>query len=303
MLSSYGEVYALGHRQVLTIFDDEVTIEEKIDGSQFSFGVVNGIICFRSKGAELFADSEGKCNQDMFQKAIDTVLNLFKNNPLQEGWIYFCEFLQKPKHNVLAYDRTPNKNLILFDVMIGEQNFLDYNDKSIIAGCLGLECVPLLYKGKVSNFEELKSNMERISILGGQKIEGMVIKNYNKFTPDKKSLKGKYVSEHFKETHKKDFKVDGNKQEIIFQIIGSLRTNARWDKAIQHLKEKGELTDSPKDIGNLMREIPLDIEKEEMDWIKEALYKHFKKAIMGGCMKGFPEYYKELLAKSNFKNE
>jgi hypothetical protein len=31
-LHSYGEVFNLGHRMVLNIFDDEVLIEEKIDG-------------------------------------------------------------------------------------------------------------------------------------------------------------------------------------------------------------------------------------------------------------------------------
>lgn len=300
-LHSYGDVYALGHRLVMNIFDDEVTIEEKVDGSLFAFGIIDGAVCFRSKGTELFVDSEGKCNQNMFQKAVDTARRLFAEGHLHENWIYYGEYLQKPKHNVLVYDRVPVGNIIIFDIMVGDQNFLPYEQKKHEAELLGLECVPLLHRGKVTNFEELKSNMENISILGGQKIEGMVVKNYGKFTPDKKSLKGKYVSEQFKETHRKDWKADTDKHDILFNLIGSLRTDARWHKAIQHLKEKGELTNSPKDIGNLMKEVQVDIEKEEIDYIKDMLYKHFKRAIMSGCIKGLPEWYKELLAKSNFE--
>ena len=37
-LSSYPKVYAIGHRAIGDIFKDTVLVEEKIDGSQFSFG-------------------------------------------------------------------------------------------------------------------------------------------------------------------------------------------------------------------------------------------------------------------------
>ena len=35
---SYPQIYNLGHKAIAGIFDDDVLIEEKIDGSQFSFG-------------------------------------------------------------------------------------------------------------------------------------------------------------------------------------------------------------------------------------------------------------------------
>ncbi|MEA3421003.1 MAG: hypothetical protein U9Q97_04940, partial [Acidobacteriota bacterium] len=168
---------------------------------------------------------------------------------------------------------------------------------------INLECVPLLYEGNVKDFTELKAFLNRISILGGTKIEGMVIKNYNLYTADKKYMKGKYVSEAFKETHQKNWKVDGTKKEIVQEIIMGLRTEARWDKAIQHLKERDELTDSLKDIGPLLKEVQVDIEKEEEEAIKDALYKHFKKNILRGAIGGFPEYYKEKLAKQSFEEE
>jgi hypothetical protein len=88
-------VWALGHRQISELFLDEVQIEEKVDGSQFSFGIFNGELKARSKGAELIIDAP----EQMFSKAIVTVKELAPI--LHDGWTYRGEYLQKPKHNAL----------------------------------------------------------------------------------------------------------------------------------------------------------------------------------------------------------
>lgn len=295
-LHGYGQIYALGHKQILTIFDSKVTIEEKIDGSQFSFGMVDGELKMRSKGVEVYSNDDGGCSNHMFNQAVATCTDLFNKRLLPENRVYRCEFLAKPKHNILCYDKVPLKNLILFDVDLGGENYFTYDQKITEAKRLSLECVPLLFEGKVEDFEKLQKLLELTSILGGTKIEGFVVKNYDQFTSDKKCMKGKFVSEAFKETHKKEWK-SNDKKDIIAQIICALRTETRWDKTIQHLKERGELTNSPKDIGNLLKEINIDIIKEEEEYIKDILFKNFKKLILRGCISGFPEYYKEKLAK------
>ncbi len=55
---------------------------------------------------------------------------------------------------------------------------------------LGLEVVPLLHSGRIDSIETFRSFLARTSILGGQPIEGVVIKpvGYNLFGPDKKCL-------------------------------------------------------------------------------------------------------------------
>lgn len=50
---SYPKIFNMGHPGIRELFDDEVLIEEKVDGAQFSFGVFNGEIKARSKGKEL----------------------------------------------------------------------------------------------------------------------------------------------------------------------------------------------------------------------------------------------------------
>jgi hypothetical protein len=292
-LSSYPTVYQLGHKAIQGIFDNQVLVEEKIDGSQFSFGVINGEYVCRSHKKQMLVDAP----EQMFIKAIEQTKGL----DLRSDWVYRGEFLDKPKHNTLNYGRVPQNNVILFDIMTAPETYLPYPEKVEEAQRIGLECVPLLYEGKVDNFEMFKAFLERVSVLGATTIEGVVIKNYQLFTQEKKVAMGKYVSEAFKEIHDKDWK-DRNPtgKDLVLILSEKYHSEARWQKAILHLREEGKIEGSPKDIGLLIREIPADILKECKDEIKEALFKHFWPNIQRGVVRGFPEWYKEELAKGAF---
>lgn len=292
---SYPSLYNLGHRALEGLFDDPVLIEEKVDGSQFSFGEFDGQLKCRSKGAQLNVD----CPEGMFLRGVDSVKS--RRHLLRDGWTYRGEYLQKPKHNSLAYDRHPEGHVIIFDINPGEEVYLSYAEKKAEAERIGFECVPIVHHGMVQSSDELLAFMECISILGGQKIEGVVIKNYAKFGPDKKALMGKFVSEAFKEVHKKEWKISNpTSKDVVSTLIDSLRTQARWNKAIQHLREAGQITDTLRDIGPILKEVQADTLKECEEDIKAALYQWAKPQIMRGVIAGVPEFYKELLAKQQF---
>jgi RNA ligase len=298
MINSYPSVYAIGHKAIEGLFSGPVVIEEKVDGSQFSFGVIDGELQCRSKGKNLVLDAPEK----MFVKAIETTREL--TPLLMPGWVYRCEFLGKPKHNTLCYARTPAKNLILYDVNTGQESYLLPAEKQNEARRVGLEYVPCFFQGIVTDMAMLKSLLETESCLGGTKIEGVVAKNYALFTGEKKVAMGKYVSEAFKETHAVDWKErNPSAVDVVQRLIEQYHTDARWNKAIQHLKEAGRLEGSPRDIGMLMREVPLDILKEEEEAIKTALMRHFWPHIMRGATAGLPEWYKQHLAESAFADQ
>lgn len=295
---SYPKIYALGHRAIRELFNEDVLVEEKIDGSQFSACILNGELRCRSKGAQINVEFPEK----MFAEAVETFKRL---QPLMiPGWTYRGEYLKKPKHNALSYDRTPAGHVILFDVNPAEESYLSYEDKFAEGSRLGLEVVPRLFQGKISDPSSLLKLLETTSVLGGQKIEGVVVKNYQRFGEDKKVLMGKYVSEAFKEVHSKEWK-DANPStgDVIQRLILGLKTPARWNKAVQHLKERGELTESPKDIGPLMKEVSIDVKSECADEIKEALYAYAIKHIQRGVVAGLAEWYKEELMKQQFNKE
>jgi hypothetical protein len=292
---SYPKIYNVGHAAIDELLRDSVIVEEKVDGSQFSFGMIGGELLVRSRGKQFPTDAPDK----MFTKAVASVLD--RQSILKEGWTYRGEYLQKPKHNALAYDRIPNDNIILFDINTNEETYLSYEEKAAEAERIGLEIVPLLHSGMVDNITVLTDLLDTVSILGGQKIEGFVIKNYKRFTTDGKAMMGKHVSEAFKEVHSKEWgKSNPGKQDIILGLIDKYRTPARWQKAVQHIQERGELDGSPKDIGNLIKETQKDIHDECYEEIAVALMKHFFPQILRGVTRGLPEWYKDELLKAQF---
>lgn len=290
----YPSTFNLGHPSLGELFADPITVEEKIDGSQFSFGVFDGQIKVRSKGKEIYLDNPEK----MFLPAIETVKKL--QGLLNNGWTYRAEFLSKPKHNTLCYERIPKDHLIIFDINPSEETYLSYEEKKKEADRIGLECVPLFHQGDKLEYDAFKALLEKSSILGDVRIEGFVVKNYAKFGRDKKALIGKFVSEDFKEKHKVEWKATSpNKEDILESIIKSLRTDARWDKAVQHLRDSGKIEGSAKDIGLLLKEVGQDILKDSEQEIKDALWKYAWPKINRGVVRGLPEWYKDKLLKES----
>jgi len=298
-LHSYPKVYALGHAALADLLDDWVVIEEKIDGSQFSFGVFDGQIRMKSRSKD-----QTDAMDSLFERAAITVESI--KNKLKPGWTYRTEYLQKPKHNTIAYDRIPQNHLIIFDINSGHEEYLPYKLKKLEAERIGLECVPLLDCGHGKNFtvDDFRNFLNRDSILGGSKIEGIVVKNYHQYGPDGKVLMGKYVSEAFKEKHKKESNKSNPGDKNILQLIGEeYRHEGRWWKAIQHIKERGELTNSPKDIGGLIKEVQNDLAEECAVEIKNKLYNWGFDRIRRIAVSGLPEWYKQLLMERQFEKE
>ena len=295
---SYPSIFALGHRAVKDILTTPVLVQEKIDGSQFSFGFFPGgdaePLRARSKGAQLNVLAPEK----MFVRAIEVVRAL----PLREGWTYRGEYLCKPKHNALAYDRVPAGHVILFDINVGHEDYLPYDAVREEAERLGLEAVPRLHEGVVADIEVFRELLSRTSVLGGQPVEGVVVKNYALYGPDKKVLMAKYVSERFKEVHAAEWRLSNPAAgDVVQALVATYRTPARWQKAVQHLREAGALEQSPRDIGALFREVPADVRRELEGEIKERLFAWAWPKVSRGITAGLAEWYKDELLRQQFE--
>lgn len=307
---SYPSIFAIGHRALAELLLDPVIVEEKVDGSQFSFGVftqepgTDGDECpppelrVRSKGATMISDAPEK----MFTKAVESVRQ--RAALLHPNWTYRAEYLAKPKHNALTYNRVPEGHLMVFDINMGHEEYMSYADKAAECKRVGLECVPLVYEGRIESAEQFRAMLDRESALGGPKIEGVVVKNYGRFGADKKALMGKFVSEAFKEIHSREWK-DANpgQKDVLTKLVDELRSPQRWAKAVQHLRERGALTDSPRDIGPLIHEVQADIRKEAVEHVAERLVAWAMPHVMRGAVGGLPEWYKEALLKRQFEQQ
>lgn len=196
----------------------------------------------------------------------------------------------------MAYDRTPDKYIIGFDIATGMETYMTYQEKADEFQRIGLECVPVLFGGYVDHLQILFDLLDKVSILGGSKIEGIVVKNYTLFTAEKKVAMGKFVSEQFKEIHDADWKErNPTGKDIEQRLIERYRSEARWQKAVQHLRDAGILENSPRDIGGLIREVTADVHKECEEEIKQILFDHFWKNISRGITAGLPEWWKREL--------
>lgn len=293
-LHSYPKVWNLGHPNIADLLDGTVVVQEKIDGSQFSFGVVNGSLLLRSKGATVYAETKDK----LFGGAIATATRLFQEGMLPEGVTYRGEAMMSHKHNALAYERAPVGNFILFDVDEGLEKRFDNERLRTEAVRLGLEVVPTYFVGVVESIDALRPFLASPSILGGR-TEGMVIKNYNRWGLDGKMLMGKIVADDFREINAKEWKASNpTRADVIEGLIERYRTDARWEKAVQHLRDAGEIEGTPRDIGKLVKEVPQDVLAECEDEIKAALFHAFWPDIARGLKHGLPEWYKARLAEA-----
>lgn len=291
-LRSYPKVHAIGHRSIRDIFKGPVVVQEKVDGSQFSFGNVGGNLMCRSKGAVVYRETV----DGLFKGAVETAARLHEAGLLPEGWTYRGEAMRAPKHNALAYERAPSGNFILFDVDVGLEHRADPVTLEAEAERLGLEHVPVHFVGEVTEAQQLMTYLRLPSVLGGR-TEGIVVKNYARWGEDGKMLMGKLVADDFKEINAKNWKQENpGKRDAVAAITAAYRTEARWAKAVQHLREAGKLDESPKDIGPLMREIPADVLAECEAEIKDALFAAFWKDISRGITAGVAEWYKAQLA-------
>lgn len=288
------------HKEAEGIFDGYVVIEEKVDGAQFRIQINDkGEISCASKNFELGIDS-------MFARGTESAKKAFKGLKADPGdtITIFAEYLPKPKQGRIPYTRTPKDLFVVFDVLIGDK-WLRRGQKEEFCFMWNVECVPCLWKGTPAiskkEFEEtmIPQLLMSTSYLGHQagfnKIEGIVVKNYDKLYDVREghSLYGefmciKYVNEEYKE--KKEIKVpkSGNSLQA---LIDSCSTEARWEKALQHCKEQGLITGKMEDLKHLVPEAQKDLSEEEEQTLKDELWKLYKKDILVGATKGMPKWY------------
>lgn len=302
MINSFPKIVALGNRNVENIFEEEVEITEKIDGSQFVFGwLETGEFVCRSKGKQIHIGGEEK----MFSLAVSYTSQL----PAFPGMSFYCEYLQRPRHNTLEYGRVPKNNLMLFGISDADGNFYSRPYIETMAQILGIEPIPLIYVGKSEPDHVLSLVGEGeapTSFLGNTPMEGVVVKNYHRGMNYGELaydiMSAKFVTEKFKERHSKNKEYIPRKDK--WQVyMESLRTEARWMKAVQRRRDNGELMLDPKDIGPMIADMRADTFLEHKQEAMEVLWEIYGSEIGRKVVAGFPEWYKEELARGTFSEK
>lgn len=243
----------------------EVVVTEKIDGSQFKIHKdPQGVVWFGTKSRTIPHDQFGG-----FINGTDALREL----RWIPGWVYFGEYLARPKQNKLAYDRTPPHNVILFDVMDETGAYLPRESVVAEAVRLGLMVVPLVRLDTLPLDDFAPDSLtvaewlREPSCLGGQTLEGVVAKVYHE---DGRLEQVKVVRTDFQEVGKKAV-ATGDVMDRVNAVGTAYLSSARWDKALQTVRDSGDLTGTKKDIGTCFRALNADLLTDCRPEMEQAL--------------------------------
>lgn len=281
---------------------DTFHLQEKIDGSQFRFGVFKKHV----EGGE-DAETELRCwsrnNRiditnpcKMFVVAVETAKRLYLDEKLPGGYTFCAEAMAAKRHNILEYERAPLTGMVLFDVYNDSQGCYSCPDAVLAWGeALGLEVAP--YKGSFRPGETIDaesliaSAKAARSVLGGGPVEGFVLKAATQLNNKSGSLfRLKVINPAFSET-KVTKRTESPQALQYFNVGQAMATPIRWEKAMTRLAEEGTLKLVNADIPLLIREVIADVEKEELDVVKALLWASARKKVLAGAVDGLAAWY------------
>lgn len=300
----YPKIKILGdeeNKELLSNPEDDIVIQEKIDGANARFMIKDGRIIFGSR-TQSIGDSEQEIGGN-WKRWTEYVKGKIKEldylKPL-EGVIYYGEACLK---HTLTYDWEKIPPFLGFDIRDLDNNkFIDYKIAKKRFERMGLTFVPIIKECKAKDIKEFSDNEVSISVYAPrsnpqQQAEGAVFKNYDK------QVFAKYVRQQFKEDNRKAFgegkKFAENDSEM---VVASFCTNARIDKCVFKLiDEDNELS------MELMHKLPRMVLEDIMEehWKDICLsnwsvnFRTIKKRVGVRCL----EVLKQIIVNNRLNND
>ena len=289
----YHKIKILGDEDNEGIFhnlDDDIIIEEKIDGGNFRFMFKGTELILGSHTRELDDDNP---NCKTFRRCMEFVNEqIFSNIDITElknyeGLIFYGECCIK---HTMDYDWEKIPPYLGFDVKnMDTGKYLDYDMKLKLFQELGLPTVPLIKSCKAKDIVAMTDDNVPISVYASPsatdtQAEGVVMKNY------KEQKFAKFVREKFKETNRAVFgmsKKSARQEGDSELLIATYCTNARLDKIIFKLIDEGYKLEMPL-MHILPKRVMEDIYEEnwkEICWSNWSInFKTLRQKIPKRCM-------------------
>ncbi|MCK5625057.1 hypothetical protein KAI04_04395 [Candidatus Pacearchaeota archaeon] len=233
----YTKIYIIGHEENQEIFqdpEDDIIIEEKIDGANFRFYInEHGQIIFGSRAQELSEDKEHKYAKN-FQRCIEFISDKLYNDKidlsLYKNMIFYGECCVK---HSLSYDWDKIPPYLGFDIRKKDESYIPFIECQDVFLELGLPFVPVIKICKAKDITNINEDMVPISKYSLNQAEGIVFKNYDK------QIFAKFVTDKFKEKNSEAFGGTpkygvGDDAKIVLKYC----TNARIDKMVFKLLDE-----------------------------------------------------------------
>jgi len=230
----YQKIKILGHTDNKDIFayhDDDIVIQEKIDGANFRFMYIRNRFIFGSHNLELVDCDE---NNKSWGRCIGYITRMFKKQKGLSNYIFYGECCIS--HST-AYDYTIMPPFLGFDIYdFKQEKYLHWKESKQIFESLGLYFVPVIKEIKAGEIQQLEDKDVPKTAYGEVQAEGVVFKNYDK------QLYAKYVTQKHKEECTKVF--GGSKKwanNDTDKMVATYCTNPRIDKKIFELIHEGHV--------------------------------------------------------------
>lgn len=268
-IKKYTDIIRLGHKSTVGVLNegDYITITEKLDGANASFKLNE------ENQVDGFSRRTPVDETNILRGYYGWIKENIKPELLNRKYRYFGEWLVSHK---IAYKPEYYQKFYLFNVYDDElQEYLLDDIMESEALRLGLNTVPILYKGKYISFEHLMSFVGK-SDMALNYGEGIVVKNVKYKDRNGEQCFVKLVHEEFIEVQKQKPPKDPNRPPTPEQEFANMCvTKARIDKMLHKLVDEGILEsdfgieDMRLILSNLGNRIYEDILKEESDSLPE----------------------------------
>lgn len=264
----YHSIVRYGHRSTREVLNrgDQIIIQEKVDGANASFAVVDGELKCWSRNREL---SMGNTLEGFYVWAKQNI----EVDKLLEGVVYFGEWTAQHKVVYEGYA----KQFFLYDIYnLHLEEYVSFSMVRDEAKRLGLNLIPVFFEGEFESFEQLMSYVGRTELNGklGQEVsgEGIVVKNVDYRDRFGKQMFVKLVVDKFAEVQMQKAPKDPKKKFTPEELkVRECITSPRVEKQLFKMIEEGLLDRDygVEDMGKILKHVsPLvaeDILKEEMD--------------------------------------
>ena len=270
----YLKIKHLGDDETKGIFEGNIIVEEKYDGSNFRIKLEDGKWIFGSRNTTLGNEDDNIGGQ--FEQAVKYVISKIPKGVVEQIYKTYGELVfygeNMVPHTIKDYDWEHMPQIIWFDIFsLKEGRFLDYDRKSEIFKMMGVEMPQLIYRGDGNKYEvEIPQSKWR-----NGKAEGVVIKNYEL------GIFGKVVDEKFKEENGKTF----GSVKYGLPISDKYATSARIEKTIMKLRDEGH-----------------PIEMRMMQFLPKYVYEdiveeHYRDILMSNWVVNFKKERKAIATK------
>ena len=248
----YHKIKALGddeNKDLLLFPDDEIVIEEKLDGANFRFIIKDGVLYFGTHTNDITPESEKD-----WLRCMNFIRSTIKLDNIREGLIYYGECMKK---HTMSYDWENTPPFLGFDIMdIKTEKYLSHPWEQF--EYINLPFVPIKRITIASAIElPITDDYVPVSKYSLMQAEGIVLKNYTR------QIFAKYVRQEFKEKNSEVF--GKNKKRATNDndyFVSAYYTNARIQKQVFKLIDEGEKL-SVELMHVLPRRVYMDIWEEE----------------------------------------